>query len=95
MNARATLTSKGQITLPKEFRDRHGLKAGDTVEFVEQEGRTWVKARNIKAVDLIGILGPAPTGETLTIEQMDEAIMDAVAKDDERIQREWQEGMEE
>ena len=30
----------------------------------------------------------------LTIEEMDEAIMDAVAEDDERIMREWREGRE-
>ena len=34
----AKITSKGQITLPKEVRDRMGLKAGDEVSFVEIEG---------------------------------------------------------
>jgi AbrB family looped-hinge helix DNA binding protein len=31
----ATITSKGQITLPKKLRDRAGLKQGDEVKFVE------------------------------------------------------------
>jgi hypothetical protein len=30
----------------------------------------------------------------LTIEQMNEAVADAVAEDDERIQREWHGGIE-
>lgn len=95
MNAQAKVTSKGQITLPKSVRDRHGIKVGDVIEFVEQGGKTWVRARNVRAIDLIGVLGPPPSGRRLSVEEMDDAIMDAVAADDERIQREWHEGIAE
>lgn len=37
MVPRAKLTSKGQLTVPKEVRDRLGLKVGDKVAF-EWEG---------------------------------------------------------
>lgn len=33
ITADATVTSKGQVTIPKEIRDRLGLKAGQEIEF--------------------------------------------------------------
>jgi len=33
----ATLSSKGQITIPKFIRDRHHLAAGDKIEFLEDD----------------------------------------------------------
>ena len=36
----STISSKGQITVPIEIRQRLGLKAGDRVEFVIEEGKT-------------------------------------------------------
>jgi AbrB family looped-hinge helix DNA binding protein len=42
---KAKLTSKGQITLPKGLRDRLGLRTGDEVEFVEQDGGFRVEKR--------------------------------------------------
>jgi antitoxin PrlF len=35
--ARATITSKGQITIPVRIRVALGLEAGDSVEFVDLE----------------------------------------------------------
>ena len=36
----STISSKGQVTVPLEIRDRLGLKAGDRVEFVIDSGQT-------------------------------------------------------
>ena len=40
MPATSTISSKGQITVPVEVRHRLGLKQGDRVEFVYEDGRT-------------------------------------------------------
>lgn len=80
MGALAKITAKGQLTLPKEVRDRYGLKPGDRVEFVEEGGKMWVRPRNIRAVDLYGILGPPPNGARLSDEELDQAIEDAAAE---------------
>ena len=40
MTAFSTISSKGQVTVPIEVRHRLGLREGDRVEFVFEEGRT-------------------------------------------------------
>ena len=39
---KASITSKGQLTVPKSIRDRMGLKAGDVLEFDEKRMRSVV-----------------------------------------------------
>lgn len=70
----ATLTSKGQITLPKEIRDRLGLDAGSMLDFEVLPDNT-ITARAVKpdARRIRGLL-KSPHAEALTIQQMDEAV---------------------
>jgi len=55
----ATLTSKGQITLPKSVRDALGLKEGDRVLFRVLEGRA-VLAKVEDFLDLAGSVSVPP-----------------------------------
>ena len=70
----ATLTSKGQITLPKEIRDRLGLDAGSMLDFQVLPDNT-ITARAVKpdARRIRGLL-KSPHPEPLTVEQMDDAV---------------------
>ena len=70
----ATLTSKGQITVPKEIRDRLGLDAGSMLDFQVLPDNT-ITARAVKpdARRIRGLLESLHAGP-LTIEQMDEGI---------------------
>ena len=70
----ATLTSKGQITLPKEIRDRLGLAAGSMLDFQVLPDNT-ITARAVKpdARRIRGLL-KSPHPDPLTVEQMDEAV---------------------
>ena len=91
MGAYTTMTSKGQLTIPKDVRDALSLKPGTRFYVTVLDGRVVALPKTRRLADLAGMLGKPPSGETLSIEQMDEAIMDAVAEDDERIKREWNE----
>ncbi len=70
----ATLTSKGQITLPKEIRDRLGLDAGSMLDFQILEDNT-ITARQVlpDARRIRGVL-KSPHATPPTVEQMDEAV---------------------
>jgi antitoxin PrlF len=76
----ATMTSKGQITVPKEVRDDLNLEAGSQVMFVKLPGGHYrIVPRTGKISDLAGMLN-YPGMPRLTIEQMNEAIGDAAAE---------------
>jgi antitoxin PrlF len=70
----ATLTSKGQITIPKGVREDLGLKTGDRVEFRKSPGGgVRMEVRRTRLRDLAGLLhrkGRRP----LSVREMDDAI---------------------
>ena len=75
----AKLTSKGQITLPKEIRLKLGLKQGDRVRFiVEDDGRVRLLPAKRDVSELLGIL-PKPK-RRLSIEEMDDIVQTAVSR---------------
>ena len=76
----ATLTSKGQITLPKPVRERLQLSAGDRVEFViDAEGEIRVRTSRGDVRDLKGLLHRAGR-KPVTLEEMDAAVARGAAR---------------
>lgn len=78
--ALATVTSKGQITIPIEIRRKLRLKAGSKVDFVENKaGELVLKPRTGDIRDLYGCI--KYSGPPLSVEEMDDAIADAVVEE--------------
>lgn len=76
--ATATMTSKGQLTVPKEIRDRLGLRPGDKVEMLPS-GDQAVTMRKRRRLSLDEVLGTLPTnGINATLEQIEEDLGDAI-----------------
>lgn len=70
----ATLTSKGQVTLPKELRDRLGLDAGTLLDFeIQADDTIRVRAVRPDARRIRGLL-KSPHAAALTVGQMDAGI---------------------
>ncbi len=71
--ATATVTSKGQITIPAPVRAALGLEAGSRVEFVEAgKGQYLIVAATDEVQSLKGMLRKPRA--TVSIEQMNEVI---------------------
>jgi AbrB family looped-hinge helix DNA binding protein len=81
----ATLTSKGQLTIPVEVREALGLKTGDKIDFFESEDGTYsIQPKTGSLMEMHGILAKysrAKSRKAPSVEEMDEAILDAVADD--------------
>lgn len=70
--AAATLTSKGQITLPKSVRERLGLEAGDRIEFIEFDKGFFLAPATRDIRSLKGLV-PKPK-KPVSIEDMNRSI---------------------
>ena len=69
----ATLTSKGQITIPADVRRELNVEAGDRVEFVRVEpGRYEVVAATRSVRELKGMFGKA--ARRVSVDEMNQAI---------------------
>lgn len=80
----ATMTSKGQFTMPKEIRDDLGLVPGSKVMFVKlPNGQYNMIPKTGKLSDLFGALHYAGM-PTMTLEEMDDAVAEAAMEDDLR-----------
>ena len=77
----ATMTSKGQVTVPKSVRDKLDLHAGDRLDFVvRNSGLLEVVALKQPASKLRGIM-PKPS-KVVTVEEMNEAISQGACDSD-------------
>jgi antitoxin PrlF len=76
----ATLTSKGQTTIPKEIRDLLGLAPGDKLDFiVESDGRVVLRPATVDVRKLRGML-QRKGKKAVSLDQMDRAIAEGAMR---------------
>lgn len=76
----ATLTSKGQITLPAKVREELGLDAGDKIDFVAEERGSYRIVARRKDIRLLSGRLNGYASRPMTIEEMNQAILDEAAE---------------
>jgi len=78
--ATSTLTSKGQITVPRAVRDHLGLSTGDVLDFIiDPAGHVRVRVASGDVSALKGLLHK-PGRRAVSLAQMDQAIYRAARK---------------
>jgi antitoxin PrlF len=76
----ATITSKGQVTVPKNIRDQLNIQAGTQLDFtLNNDGTISVRPLNRTALSVVGIL-KRPQQKAATVEQMNDAISTAASE---------------
>ncbi len=82
---KSTLSSKGQVTLPKEVRERLGLKPSDMVVFTtDEQGRVMLTTALRQLDELHGMFRHRAKDKPVSIEEMDEAIGNAAIEEYEQ-----------
>ena len=70
----ATITSKGQVTIPKEVRDALAVGTGDVIDFrPEADGSFRVQSRKGRLDDLAGLLRDR-VKRRVSLREMDQAV---------------------
>ena len=76
----ATLTSKGQLTLPKEIRERLGLTTGSRLDFnIDDKGMIVARPVATTALGLAGLLR-RPGAKAVSLRAIDEAVQATAAE---------------
>jgi antitoxin PrlF len=80
LQASSSVTSKGQTTIPKSVRDALGIKDGTPLRWKLSDGVLVVSPKTKRLEDFAGMLGKPPNGRHVTIEEMNEAVLDEAAE---------------
>jgi len=69
----STLTSKGQVTIPKAVRSHLALEAGDRIAFIiHEDGLVELQPETVDLRTLFGVIKPKVQG--VTVEDMKETV---------------------
>lgn len=78
--ATATITSKGQVTIPKRIRDQFGLEPGDILSFdIESGDKITIRPEKGGPDKAYGILH-RENQEALTVEEMESGVAEYFKK---------------
>lgn len=75
----STLTSKGQVTIPKEIREQLQLRVGQRLEFQVDTRNQLIVTPKIRDIRTLKGIVRAPRRRAVTVREMNEAIAEGFA----------------
>ena len=83
----ATVTVKGQVTVPKAIRDHLKIESGTQLDFkLNDDGSISVRSLKRSALSIVGLM-KRPGQAAVTVEQMHRAVADAAAERHQRSRK--------
>jgi len=77
---KATITSKGQVTIPKPVRDFLNIDKSDQIDFtITESGKVFIEVPKQSVTRHGGMLAAYKPDKAVTIEQMDKTIQDQLS----------------
>jgi antitoxin PrlF len=67
----SSVTTKGQVTIPAELREKLGIKPGDRVGFVETGGKVEIRRQENRVTAAFGVL---KARKGVSLKKMEETI---------------------
>ncbi len=77
----STISSKGQVTIPKKIREFLNLRTFDKIAFIPlEEGKVIITSKEIPVSELFGMLKSRKRKEPVSLEEMEAGIQKKRAK---------------
>ncbi len=77
----STISSKGQITIPKKIREFLNVGTFDKIVFIPlEEGRVIITSKQNSATELFGMLNHRKSPKSVSVEDMKQAVQKRRAK---------------
>ena len=76
----STITSKGQITIPKEIREHLHIQTGDKIDFIlDESGKVIFRPATLDIAELKGVL-QRENVKSVSVQEMNKAIKERFKK---------------
>ncbi len=85
VNHKASVSSKGQIVIPKVLREQLGIHAGHELLFNVRIGDKVIELKTLdRSIDMFFGRCKRGKGKPMSVKEMDDAIMSAVSENDDQ-----------